>query len=78
MLQLHYIIDYRLNNLEVEEEEVNVSDSPNTGQRPDTSNDKKRSWYAFKLWHNLKFYFCFVKKETCNKFLILVISLTKN
>ncbi|KAK1128449.1 hypothetical protein K0M31_002912 [Melipona bicolor] len=32
-----------LNNLEVEEEEVNVSDSPNTGQRPDTSNDKKRS-----------------------------------
>ena len=37
------VIDYRLNNLEVEEEEVNVSDSPNTGQRPDTSNDKKRS-----------------------------------
>ncbi|XP_043584528.1 STAGA complex 65 subunit gamma-like isoform X2 [Bombus pyrosoma] len=32
-----------LNNLEVEEEEVNVSDSPNTGQRPDTSSDKKKS-----------------------------------
>ncbi|XP_012164561.1 STAGA complex 65 subunit gamma-like isoform X1 [Bombus affinis] len=32
-----------LNNLEVEEEEVNVSDSPNTGQRPDISNDKKKS-----------------------------------
>ncbi|XP_017763998.1 PREDICTED: uncharacterized protein LOC108553557 isoform X2 [Eufriesea mexicana] len=31
-----------LNNLEVEEEEVNVSDSP-SGQRPDTSNDKKKS-----------------------------------
>ncbi|XP_024227349.1 uncharacterized protein LOC117166567 [Bombus vancouverensis nearcticus] len=32
-----------LNNLEVEEEEVNVSDSPNTGQRPDVSSDKKKS-----------------------------------
>ncbi|KOC61942.1 STAGA complex 65 subunit gamma [Habropoda laboriosa] len=32
-----------LNNLEVEEEEVNVSDSPSTGQRPDTSSDKKKS-----------------------------------
>ncbi|KZC09257.1 PREDICTED: uncharacterized protein LOC107187593 [Dufourea novaeangliae] len=32
-----------LNSLEVEEEEVNVSDSPNTGQRSDTSTDKKKS-----------------------------------
>ncbi|XP_003693938.2 uncharacterized protein LOC100871771 isoform X2 [Apis florea] len=32
-----------LNNLEVEEEEVNVSDSPSTGQRSDVSNDKKKS-----------------------------------
>lgn len=33
----------RLNSLEVEEEEVNVSDSPNTtGQRSDVSVDKKR------------------------------------
>ncbi|XP_016918210.1 uncharacterized protein LOC108001627 isoform X3 [Apis cerana] len=32
-----------LNNLEVEEEEVNVSDSPSTGQRSDISNDKKKS-----------------------------------
>ncbi|XP_026670949.1 STAGA complex 65 subunit gamma-like [Ceratina calcarata] len=32
-----------LNNLEVEEEEVNVSDSPSTGQRLDTSSDKKKS-----------------------------------
>ncbi|XP_031836633.1 uncharacterized protein LOC116428739 isoform X2 [Nomia melanderi] len=32
-----------LNSLEVEEEEVNVSDSPNTGQRSDTSLDKKKS-----------------------------------
>lgn len=32
-----------LNSLEVEEEEVNVSDSPNTGQRSDTSMDKKKS-----------------------------------
>ncbi|XP_033348996.1 STAGA complex 65 subunit gamma-like isoform X2 [Bombus vosnesenskii] len=31
-----------LNNLEVEEEEVNVSDSPNTGQRPDVSSEKKK------------------------------------
>lgn len=41
---LHYkVVGYRLNNLEVEEEEVNVSDSPNTGQRPDVSSDKKKS-----------------------------------
>nr|XP_003703321.1 PREDICTED: uncharacterized protein LOC100874817 isoform X1 [Megachile rotundata] len=32
-----------LNNLEVEEEEVNVSDSPSVGQRSDTSTDKKKS-----------------------------------
>ncbi|XP_076249746.1 uncharacterized protein LOC143189027 isoform X2 [Calliopsis andreniformis] len=32
-----------LNSLEVEEEEVNVSDSPSTGQRSDTSTDKKKS-----------------------------------
>ncbi|XP_076665386.1 uncharacterized protein LOC143367454 isoform X2 [Andrena cerasifolii] len=32
-----------LNSLDVEEEEVNVSDSPSTGQRPDTSADKKKS-----------------------------------
>ncbi|XP_076179085.1 uncharacterized protein LOC143152634 isoform X2 [Ptiloglossa arizonensis] len=31
-----------LNSLEVEEEEVNVSDSPSTGQRFDTSTDKKK------------------------------------
>ncbi|XP_076626785.1 uncharacterized protein LOC143344512 isoform X2 [Colletes latitarsis] len=31
-----------LNSLEVEEEEVNVSDSPSTGQRSDTSTDKKK------------------------------------
>ncbi|XP_053976201.1 uncharacterized protein LOC128874979 isoform X1 [Hylaeus volcanicus] len=31
-----------LNSLEVEEEEVNVSDSPSTGQRSDTSMDKKK------------------------------------
>ncbi|CAL7944994.1 unnamed protein product [Xylocopa violacea] len=31
-----------LNNLEVEEEEVNVSDSPSAGQRSDTSSDKKK------------------------------------
>lgn len=32
-----------LNNLEVEEEEVNVSDSPSTGQRLDASSEKKKS-----------------------------------
>ena len=32
-----------LNSLDVEEEEVNVSDSPSTGQRADTSTDKKKS-----------------------------------
>ncbi|EZA50920.1 STAGA complex 65 subunit gamma [Ooceraea biroi] len=31
-----------LNNIEVEEEEVNVSDSPNTGQQSNVSLDKKR------------------------------------
>lgn len=38
-----HVNNYRLNSLEVEEEEVNVSDSPNTGQRSDTSMDKKKS-----------------------------------
>ncbi|XP_076643647.1 uncharacterized protein LOC143353933 isoform X2 [Halictus rubicundus] len=33
----------RLNSLEVDEEDVNVSDSPNTGQRSDASTDKKKS-----------------------------------
>ncbi|XP_078047265.1 uncharacterized protein LOC144475332 isoform X2 [Augochlora pura] len=32
-----------LNSLEVDEEEVNVSDSPNMGQRSDASTDKKKS-----------------------------------
>ncbi|XP_076288495.1 uncharacterized protein LOC143212989 isoform X3 [Lasioglossum baleicum] len=33
----------RLNSLEVDEEEVNVSDSPNMAQRSDASTDKKKS-----------------------------------
>ncbi|XP_015607688.1 STAGA complex 65 subunit gamma isoform X2 [Cephus cinctus] len=39
---LHSLEQEELNSLEVEEEEVNVSDSPNTGQRPELIVDKKK------------------------------------
>jgi len=39
---IKYLSTSRLNNIEVEEEEVNVSDSPNTGQQSNISVDKKR------------------------------------
>jgi len=46
-MQLHgevikYLSASRLNNIEVEEEEVNVNDSPNTGQQSNISVDKKK------------------------------------